>query len=144
MEAKVKKNPVRIRVPKYGGGMFCFLRENKCIGEENILKIYLQKFAGIKYLRIFDLLKEKRKNLKTKEIMKFNKKGQNVITRENEINVIAFKIQNSDDIILGRTNEKGWVVKTSDGIMIYSTNEMEEIYILDLIESDLERLNWTA
>jgi len=76
--------------------------------------------------------------------MKFNKKGQNVITRENEINVIAFKIQNSDDIILGRTNEKGWIVKTSDGIMIYSTNEMEEIYILDLIESDLERLNWTA
>ena len=76
--------------------------------------------------------------------MKFNKKGQNVITRENEINVIAFKIQNSDDIILGRTNEKDWIVKTSDGIMIYSTNEMEEIYILDLIESDLERLNWTA
>jgi len=76
--------------------------------------------------------------------MKFNKKGENVITRENEINVIAFKIQNSDDIILGRTNEKCWIVKTSDGIMIYSTNEMEEIYILDLIESDLERLNWPA
>ena len=76
--------------------------------------------------------------------MKFNKKGQNVITRENEINVIAFKIQNSDDIILGRTNEKSWIVKTSNGIMIYSTDEMEEIYILDLIESDLERLNWTA
>ena len=76
--------------------------------------------------------------------MKFNKKGQNVITRENEINVIAYKIQNSDDIILGRTNEKCWIVKISDGIMIYSTNEMEEIYILDLIESDLERLNWPA
>jgi hypothetical protein len=47
-------------------------------------------------------------------------------------------------IILGRTNEKGWIVKTSDGIKIYSTNEMEEIYTLDLIESDLERLTWSA
>jgi hypothetical protein len=36
MEAKVKKNPVRIRVPKYGRGMFYFSRENKCIGVEKI------------------------------------------------------------------------------------------------------------
>ena len=82
-------------------------------------------------------------NLKL-EIMKFNREGRNVITRKNEINIIAYQIQNSDDIILGRTNEKGWIVKTSDGIMIYSTNEMEVIYILDLIDSHLERFNWTA
>lgn len=64
------------------------------------------------------------------------------ITRENEINVIAYKITNSDDIILGRTNEKKWIVQTPDGIFNYSTNEMEEVYSLDLIESNLERLTW--
>jgi len=41
---------------------------------KNILKIYLQKFAGIKYLRIFELSKQKRKNLKTKKNGKFRHK----------------------------------------------------------------------
>lgn len=76
--------------------------------------------------------------------MKFTKEGKNVITRENEMNVIAYQIPNNDDFILGRTPDRGWVVQTSDGIMIYSTNEMEELYILDLIESDLERLTWVS
>ena len=48
MEAKVKKNPVRIRVPKYGGGMFCFLRENKCIGEEKYFKNLSSKVCRYK------------------------------------------------------------------------------------------------
>jgi len=39
---------------------------------KNILKIYLQKFADIKYLRIFDLSKQKRKKFKTKKNGKFN------------------------------------------------------------------------
>jgi len=75
---------------------------------------------------------------------RFTKKGKNVITRDNEMNVIAYQIPNNDDFILGRTPNRQWVVQTSDGVMIYSTNEMEELYILDLIESDLERLTWTA
>jgi hypothetical protein len=83
-------------------------------------------------------------NFKKNEEAKFNNEGKNVITREDEINMSAYQIPNNDDIILGRTPEKGWVVKTIDGIMTYSTNEMEELYILDLIESDLERLNYTS
>lgn len=75
---------------------------------------------------------------------RFTKEGKNVITRDNEMNVIAYQIPKSDDFILGRTPYREWVVQTSDGVMIYSTNEMEELYILDLIESDLERLTWTA
>mgnify|MGYP005871087111 FL=1 len=81
---------------------------------------------------------------KFNEMKKFTKEGKNVITRDNEMNVIAYQIPNNDDFILGRTPDKKWIVQTTDGIMIYSNNEMEEIYILDLIESDLERLTWTA
>ncbi len=68
----------------------------------------------------------------------------NVITRENEMNIIAYQIPNSDDFILGRTPNKDWVVQTDDGVMVYATDEMEEIYILDLVKSDLERLTWSA
>jgi hypothetical protein len=35
------------------------------IGEEKYFKIYLQKFGGIKYLRIFEVSKQKSKTLKT-------------------------------------------------------------------------------
>ena len=69
---------------------------------------------------------------------------KNIITRENETNIIAYQIPNNDDIILGKTASNEWAVNTSDGIMIYSTNELEEIYILDLSKSDLERLTWSA
>ena len=68
----------------------------------------------------------------------------NIITRDNEMNIIAYQITNSDDFILGRTNDKGWIVQTDSGIFIYSTNEMEEIYCLDLIQSNLERLTWPS
>jgi len=68
----------------------------------------------------------------------------NIITRDNEMNIIAYQITNSDDFILGRTNDKGWIVQTIDGIFIYSTNEMEEVYCLDLIQSNLERLTWPS
>lgn len=80
-------------------------------------------------------------------IRRFNENTQsnkNVITRENEMNVISYQIPNSDDFILGRTPDKGWVVQTADGVMIYSTSEMEETYYLDLIESNLERLTWPS
>jgi phage regulator Rha-like protein len=81
---------------------------------------------------------------KFNEMKRFTKEGKNIITRNNEMNVIAYQIPNNDDFILGRTSDRKWVVQTSDGVMLYSTNEMEEIYILDLIESDLERLTWSA
>ena len=70
--------------------------------------------------------------------------NSNIITRDNEMNIIAYQITNSDDFILGRTNDKMWIVQTSDGIFIYSTNEMEEVYCLDLIQSNLERLTWPS
>lgn len=76
--------------------------------------------------------------------MKHTKQDKNIITRDNEINIIAYQIPNNDDFILGRTYDRNWIVYTSDGIMIYTTNEMEELYNLDLIESDLERLTWNA
>jgi UDP-N-acetylmuramoylalanine-D-glutamate ligase len=78
------------------------------------------------------------------EMKRYTKEGKSIITRDNEMNIIAYQIPNSDDFILGRTPDRKWVVQTSDGVMLYSTNEMEELYILDLIESDLERLTWTA
>jgi len=81
---------------------------------------------------------------KFNEMKRYTKEGKNIITRYNEMNIIAYEIPNSDDFILGRTPDRKWVVQTSDGVMLYSTNEMEELYILDLIESDLERLTWTA
>ena len=67
-----------------------------------------------------------------------------VITREDEINVIAYKIPNRNLLILGRSSTGEWVVNTTDGIILYTTNEMEEEFNLDLIESDLERLTWSA
>lgn len=76
--------------------------------------------------------------------MVYNSEGQNVITEENEVNVIAYEIQNSDDILLGKTNDGNWIVKTTDGIMIYSTKEMEERYFLDLVCSNIERLTYTS
>ena len=78
------------------------------------------------------------------EMKRYTKEGKSIITRNNEMNIIAYQIPNSDDFILGRTPDRKWVVQTSDGVMLYSTNEMEELYILDLIESNLERLTWTA
>ena len=81
---------------------------------------------------------------KFNEMKRYTKEGKNVITRDNEMNVIAYQIPNNDDFILGRTPDREWVVQTSYGVMLYSTNEMEEVYNLDLIESDLERLTWTA
>lgn len=70
----------------------------------------------------------------------YTKQGKNLITRDNEMNVIAYQIPNNDDFILGRTPDRKWVVQTADGAIVYSTNEMEEMYILDLVESDLEML----
>lgn len=81
---------------------------------------------------------------KFNEMNKYTEEGKNVITRNNEMNVIAYQIPNSDDYILGKTPDKKWVVRTTDGIMLYSTNEMEEVYVLDLVESDLERLGWPS
>lgn len=75
---------------------------------------------------------------------KYNRQGENIISRENETNMIAYQIPNSDDIILGKLPNKQWLVKTRDGIMIYNTNELEGLYVLDILESDLERLTWSA
>jgi hypothetical protein len=70
-----------------------------------------------------------------------NSSSKVVLGRKDEMNVIAYVVPGDKlAVILGRTPEKGWVVKTSDGIMTYSTNEMEEIYNIDMIESDFERL----
>ncbi len=71
-------------------------------------------------------------------------KAAKLITRADEVNVICYSIPGSNDFIMGRIPNRGWVVKTSVGVMIYSTNEMEEVYNLDLIESNLERLSWPA
>lgn len=76
--------------------------------------------------------------------MNYTKEGKNIITRENEINMIGYQIQNSDDIILGRTTDRKWIVKNQEGIFLLSTNEMEESYVLDLIESRMDRLTWTS
>lgn len=70
----------------------------------------------------------------------YNSKGANVITKDNEIKIPAYQIPNSDDIIIGRTKNKQWIVKTVDGVMSYDTNEMEDIFILDIIESDFTNL----
>ena len=67
----------------------------------------------------------------------------NTISRENEINIIGYKIPCSNDYIIGKTND-GYVVVTSDGIMEYSDGEIEEIYNLDLSSSNMERAGWTA
>lgn len=76
--------------------------------------------------------------------MNYTSDNKNYMTRENEINVIAYQIQNSDDIILGRMPDGDFIVKTSDGVMIYNSNEMKEIYVLDLAACDFERLGWAA
>lgn len=67
----------------------------------------------------------------------------NTISRENEINIIGYKIPGSNDYIIGKT-DSGYVVVTSDGIMEYSDGEIEEIYNLDLSSSNMERAGWTA
>jgi hypothetical protein len=80
-----------------------------------------------------------------KHIKQFNESNsKKIITRSDEQNIIGYKIPDTFDVILGRTPNRLWVVKTSEGLLSYSTNEMEEIYNLDLIESDLERLGWTS
>lgn len=79
-------------------------------------------------------------------VKKFNemKNTMNIITRDDEINIIAYKIPNSNHIIIGKTQNKKWLVKSTYDIILLSTKEIEEMYNLDLIESDLERLTWTA
>lgn len=88
-----------------------------------------------------------------KHIRSFNENKNNtnsdtsdmkVITRSDEQNIIGYRIPGTSDLILGRTPDRLWVVKTSDGLIMYDTNEVEDLYNLDLIESDLERLGWTS
>ncbi len=40
--------------------------------------------------------------------------------------------------------ENEWVVKTSDGIVTYTTHGMKEIYNVDMNKSDLERVGWVS
>lgn len=81
---------------------------------------------------------------KFNKMKRYTKEGKNIITRDNEMKIIAYQIPDSDDFILGRTPDREWVVQTSYGVMLYSTNEMEEVYDLDLIKSNLKRLTWIA
>lgn len=68
-----------------------------------------------------------------------------ILSRKDEINMIAYKIPNSNDKILAKTENKKWVVWCDfSNIKIYSTREMEEIYSIDMIESDFERLAWPS
>ncbi|MDB9911056.1 hypothetical protein OAC88_02835 [Flavobacteriaceae bacterium] len=76
--------------------------------------------------------------------MKTNNKGKDLLTRKNEVSVIAYLIPNSNVLILGKSNTGNWLVKTSDGIMSYTTSEMDEIYNLDLNKSDMEHLTTNA
>ncbi len=71
-------------------------------------------------------------------------RNKSILSREDEINVIAYQIKGSDDLILGRYNSTEWLVSTSDGILIYSTNEMKGVYNIDFNKSNFERLGWTA
>lgn len=66
------------------------------------------------------------------------------LNRTHEINIIAFRIPNSDDIIIASNGINNWFVKTSDGIFQYNNNEMLEIYNVNMPSSDLERLTWTT
>lgn len=75
---------------------------------------------------------------------KIVKNLKNVITPEQEFNIIAYKIPNSDDFIIGKNNYQCYLVQTSDGIMEYTKNEMEEIYVLDFDSSCLEKLTWPS
>ncbi len=64
-----------------------------------------------------------------------------IISRKDEIGVIGYKIPNTDDIIIGRIRDKyEWLVNTSSGIINYSTNEMKEIYNIDMKNSNFERI----
>ncbi|MDC1285234.1 hypothetical protein N8Z33_00945 [Flavobacteriaceae bacterium] len=76
--------------------------------------------------------------------MQTNNKGKDLLTRKNEVSVIAYLIPNSNVLILGKSNTGNWLVKTSDGIMSYTTSEMDEIYNLDLNKSDMEHLTTNA
>jgi len=67
---------------------------------------------------------------------------KNIITQKQEFAIIAYKIPNSDDFIIGKKNDGCYLVQTSDGIMEYTKNDMEEIYILDFGLSCLEKLTW--
>lgn len=64
------------------------------------------------------------------------------IGRKDEINIIAYKIKNA--LILGKSVNGGFFVNTSDGIFEYSEEEMEEVFGLDMLNSDFERLGWPA
>lgn len=65
------------------------------------------------------------------------------ISRKNEQNIIGYAIPETNNIILGMYG-RDYLVTTSDGIMIYTRGEMKEIFNLDVENSDMERLGWTA
>lgn len=106
--------------------------ENVIIGESNIKEI------------LKNILAEEYADENSDDTMKYTKKNKNYLNREDETNVIAYQIQNSDDIILDKMPNGDFIVKTSDGVMIYSKSEMEEIYVIDINASDFERLGWTV
>ncbi len=78
------------------------------------------------------------------KILDIIKMEKNVIDNNNEINMIVYQIPNSDDIIIGKTINGDWLVKTIHGIVNYTTNEIEEIYILSLSDSNMEKLTWVS
>ena len=62
--------------------------------------------------------------------------------RELEINIIASKIPNSNDLIICKMESGNYVVSTSDGCLEYSLDEIKEIYNFN--PSKCERLGWPA
>lgn len=64
------------------------------------------------------------------------------LTKNHLIRVPAYHIPFSDHMILGRTYDRDFVVATSDGVMIYTLNELEEIHEnVDFSKTDFSKIS---